>query len=300
MVIPPLVITGYGLWVFIQGARRFWQETDSTLSGTLHSGMFWQATRMPLPFATSRVARPAAATIPDARFSEARRWFHHLTFYGFLLDLASTTVAAFYDHFLDWPAPYPLLSWPVVLGTAGGVMLMIGTGGLLYLKWRSDPDPAGTDMRGMDVAFLVLLFLASLSGLALLLLRETSLLGTLLVIHLGLVAGIVHHGAIRQIRPRRLSLCGSRPQRARAGERNRSEVALSVWYRHLAASGRSTPFWQTGLAVAERRCLPGLSGQDARGLICVPDGFACVWHARRCCDSTACRAHLPPQQFPTA
>jgi citrate/tricarballylate utilization protein len=112
-----------------------------------------------------------------------------LVFYGFLLDFASTSVAAFYDHLLGWQAPYPLLSWPVVLGTAGGVGLLIGTGGLLYLKWRSDRDLADGRMLTMDVAFLVLLFLTSLTGMALLALRETAAMGTLLVIHLGMVAG---------------------------------------------------------------------------------------------------------------
>jgi citrate/tricarballylate utilization protein len=190
MVIPPLVITGYGLFIFIRGARQFWRETDSSLSGTLDLGMFWQATRDAFALRYLKGGEAGGCNYPDASFSSARRWFHHLTFYGFLLDLASTTVAAFYDHFLDWHAPYPLLSWPVVLGTVGGVMLMVGTGGLLSLKFRSDQDPMAVEMHGMDVAFLVLLFLTSLSGLLLLTLRETSAMGTLLVVHLGLVAGI--------------------------------------------------------------------------------------------------------------
>jgi citrate/tricarballylate utilization protein len=69
-------------------------------------------------------------------------------------------------------------------------MLLLGTAGLLYLKWRSDPTPAALETRGMDVAFLALLFLTSLSGLVLLALRDTPAMGILLVIHLGLVAGI--------------------------------------------------------------------------------------------------------------
>ena len=44
-------------------------------------------------------------------------------------------------------------------------------------------------MLSMDVAFLVLLFLTSLTGLLLLAFRETAAMGTLLVIHLGFVAG---------------------------------------------------------------------------------------------------------------
>ena len=117
-------------------------------------------------------------------------WFHHLVFFGFLLDLAATTIAAFYDHFLGWQAPYPYFSLPVVFGTVGGMMLVVGTVGLLYLKWHSDRDPAHASMLSMDVAFLVLLFLTSFTGLLLLALRETAAMGTLLVIHLGVVAGL--------------------------------------------------------------------------------------------------------------
>jgi citrate/tricarballylate utilization protein len=189
MVVPPLIVTGYGLWVFAQGARRFWRETDGAVAA-LNPGLFWKVTADAFALRYLKGGEAGGCNYPDARFSQARRWFHHLTFYGFLLDLASTTTAAFYEHFLHWQAPYPLLSWPVVLGTVGGVMLMIGTGGLLSLKWRSDPDPMAAQMRGMDVAFLLLLFLTGLTGLVLLALRDTQAMGILLVLHLGLVAGI--------------------------------------------------------------------------------------------------------------
>jgi citrate/tricarballylate utilization protein len=45
-------------------------------------------------------------------------------------------------------------------------------------------------MLNLDVAFLLLLLLTSGSGLLLLALRESSAMGTLLVIHLGIVAGL--------------------------------------------------------------------------------------------------------------
>jgi citrate/tricarballylate utilization protein len=127
---------------------------------------------------------------PDDRFSMIRRYFHQAVFYGFLLCLASTTVAFFYDHLLDRPAPYPFWSWPVVLGTVGGLALLAGTGGLLYLKRQMDREPATPDTLGMDVVFTVLLFMTSLSGLALLCLRSTSLMGSLLAVHLGFVLGL--------------------------------------------------------------------------------------------------------------
>ena len=128
---------------------------------------------------------------PDERFSMGRRWLHHFVFYGFLLCFASTTAAAIYEHFFHLSAPYPFWSWPVMLGTTGGIALLIGTGGLFYLRLRMDVEPATPRSFGMDISFLVLLFLASLSGLVLLLLRETRMMGTLLIVHLGFVVGIL-------------------------------------------------------------------------------------------------------------
>ena len=40
---------------------------------------------------------------------------------------------------------------------------------------------------GMDIAFIVMLFLTSLTGMALLILRETAAMGPLLALHLGVV-----------------------------------------------------------------------------------------------------------------
>lgn len=127
---------------------------------------------------------------PTERFSMARRWLHHFVFYGFMLCIASTTAAAIYDHFLQWSAPYPFLSWPVVLGTTGGIALLAGTGGLFYLKLRMDVEPATPRSFSLDVSFLVLLFLTSLTGLLLLILRATAMMGTLFVVHLGFVAAL--------------------------------------------------------------------------------------------------------------
>jgi citrate/tricarballylate utilization protein len=119
-----------------------------------------------------------------------RRWFHHFTFYGFLLCFASTSVAAIYDYVFHWPAPYGYVSLPVILGTLGGIGLLIGPVGLLALKQRRNRDITDQGQVGMDTALLVLLFLASASGLLLLLLRESAALGTLLVVHLGIVMGV--------------------------------------------------------------------------------------------------------------
>jgi citrate/tricarballylate utilization protein len=129
-------------------------------------------------------------TYPGEDSSPLRRWFHHFTFYGFLLCFASTTVAAICDYVFQWPAPYGYLSLPVILGFLGGLGLLVGPAGLLALKRRRNRDITNEGQVGMDTAFLVLLLLASASGLLLLILRQGSAMGTLLVVHLGIVMGV--------------------------------------------------------------------------------------------------------------
>ncbi len=189
MTVPPSLIAMYGFMVFFLGALRFWRETGGPISELVDATALWRATKDAFGLAYMK-GGGAGCNYPGESFSRSRMWYHHLTFYGFLLDFAATTVAAFYNHFLNWQAPYPYLSAPVVLGTVGGIALMIGTVGLLSLKWRSDRTPADATMLNMDVAFLAMLFLTSSTGLALLAFRETAAMGTLLVIHLGFVAGL--------------------------------------------------------------------------------------------------------------
>jgi citrate/tricarballylate utilization protein len=116
-----------------------------------------------------------------------RRWFHHCTLYGFLLCLASTTVAAIYHSVFGWSAPYAYSSLPVLLGAAGGFGLFVGPLGLAALGQTRDPDLGHAVTKGLDALFLALLFLTSVTGLALLLLRHSSIMGVLLVVHLAFV-----------------------------------------------------------------------------------------------------------------
>jgi citrate/tricarballylate utilization protein len=116
-----------------------------------------------------------------------RRRFHHCTFYGFLLCMASTTVAAIYHGVFGWHAPYAYSSLPVLLGAAGGFGLLIGPMGLAALRQTRDPSLSHEESGGLDTVFLALLFFTSLSGLALLVLRHSTLMGLLLVVHLAVV-----------------------------------------------------------------------------------------------------------------
>jgi citrate/tricarballylate utilization protein len=135
-------------------------------------------------------SRGAGCTYPDEKHSHARRTFHHLTLYGFLLCFASTTVAAIYDNFFGWIAPYDYLSLPVILGALGGIGLLIGPAGLYSLKQRRDPAIADPKQDGQDVGFLMLLFLTSFTGFLLLGLRDTPQMGVLLVVHLAVVLAL--------------------------------------------------------------------------------------------------------------
>jgi citrate/tricarballylate utilization protein len=123
----------------------------------------------------------------DDRPTDRRKLYHHLTFYGFALCFASTCVATIYHYLLARQAPYAWWDLPVVLGTLGGIGLLIGPAGLLAARRKRDPALADEARYGMDVAFIVMLFLTSLTGMALLLWRETAAMGPLLALHLGVV-----------------------------------------------------------------------------------------------------------------
>jgi citrate/tricarballylate utilization protein len=115
---------------------------------------------------------------------------HHCTFYGFLLCFASTSVAAVYHMVFGWIAPYDYASIPVVLGTAGGLGLIVGTAGLFLVDRRRDPALAHPSQASLDGPFLALLFLTSLTGLLLLALRERAYMPSLLIVHLAIVLAL--------------------------------------------------------------------------------------------------------------
>lgn len=125
----------------------------------------------------------------DDAFSLLRKRFHHLTFYGFMLCFAATSVATFFHYFLNWEAPYSYTSLPVILGTLGGLGLVIGPIGLLYLNLKRHPLHGDAAQKPMDRGFIILLLMISVTGLGLLALRHTEYMGLLLALHLGFVMG---------------------------------------------------------------------------------------------------------------
>jgi citrate/tricarballylate utilization protein len=118
-----------------------------------------------------------------------RRWLHHATFYGFMLCFASTCVATLY-HVGGTPAPYAYSSVPVLLGTAGGIGLFVGTAGALLHRRTRDAALSDVAQDELDRSFLVLLLLTAATGLLLLALRHERVMGLLLVVHLGVVLAL--------------------------------------------------------------------------------------------------------------
>jgi citrate/tricarballylate utilization protein len=86
--------------------------------------------------------------------------------------------------------PYSLTSAPVIFGTVGGIALIIGTTGFIWLKLRSDPDPEAAGAVGMDYVFLITLGLTALTGMLALIFRSTAAMGTILVLHLACIAAL--------------------------------------------------------------------------------------------------------------
>jgi citrate/tricarballylate utilization protein len=78
----------------------------------------------------------------------------------------------------------------VLLGTAGGVGLLIGPAGLLWLNFRRNPDKSDRGQRMMDRGFIALLLLVSLTGFLLLAGRDSSAMAVLLAVHLGTVLAL--------------------------------------------------------------------------------------------------------------
>jgi len=173
------------------GVTRFWKDvTAGTASSATAGGAVAEATKNALTLKYLDGGHGDGCNEADDRFTLARRRFHHFTFYGFMLCFAATVVATFYHYFLDLHAPYPFVSVPVLLGTLGGIGLLIGPAGLLWLNMKRDPARGDAAQKPMDRGFIALLLLTSATGLALLAWRDTAALGWLLAVHLGVVLAL--------------------------------------------------------------------------------------------------------------
>jgi citrate/tricarballylate utilization protein len=169
------------------GVTRFWRDLPT---GRASAPALREATASALDLRFLGGGHGRGCNDEDDAFTLRRRRFHHLTFYGFMLCFAATCVATLYHYVLHEPAPYPLLSLPVLLGTAGGIGLLAGPAGLLWLNLRRDPAHREDSQNAMDRGFIALLLLASATGLALLAWRDSGAMALWLAIHLGVVMAL--------------------------------------------------------------------------------------------------------------
>ena len=128
------------------------------------------------------------------------------TFYGFLLCFASTSVAAIYHTRLRVAgAVRRTRASRSCSAPLGGVGLVIGPAGLWSRSGggatRRSPRQAAA---GWTSRSSLLLLLTSVTGLALLVLRDSALMAALLLVHLGVRARAVPDAAVRQVRARLL------------------------------------------------------------------------------------------------
>ena len=189
-------VFAFVLFALAMGVRRFWrevspaQENPPTQVAGVRAAASAEAARDALRLTYLGGGHGEGCNNEDDRFTLWRRRFHHFTFYGFMLCFASTCVATLYHYLLGLHAPYALASLPVLLGTAGGIGLVVGPIGLLWLNLRRHAAHGDAAQRPMDRGFIALLLLTSLTGLALLAWRDTRFMALLLAVHLGVVMAL--------------------------------------------------------------------------------------------------------------
>ena len=179
------------VFALFMGVRRFWKEIKPVTSGVDVSGpAATEATHDVLRMKYLDGGAGQGCPNEDDAYTLARRRMHHFTFYGFMLCFAATALGTVYHYAFGWFAPYDFPSLPKLLGAIGGVSLLIGTSGLWHLNRKRDPEHGDLKQKPMDLGFIALLFLVSLSGLALWLGRSTPAMALLLCVHLGAVMAL--------------------------------------------------------------------------------------------------------------
>jgi citrate/tricarballylate utilization protein len=180
-------VFGFAVLALFIGLVRFWREiTPGQVSGVAVG----EAAHYALKLKYLDGGHGLGCNDEDDKFTLRRRIYHHFTFYGFMLCFAATSVATIYHYVFGWEAPYGYTSLPVILGTVGGIGLLIGPAGLFYLNKRRSPLHGDKAQQPMDRGFIALLFWTSLTGLALLVWRDTSAMALLLAFHLGVVMAL--------------------------------------------------------------------------------------------------------------
>jgi citrate/tricarballylate utilization protein len=178
----------FGVLALGLGVRRFLRDiTPATTGAALSPAAGQEAAHAALTLRYLDGGHGQGCNNADDAFTHARRHAHHLTFYGFLLCFAATSVATIYHYAFGWVAPYAWPSLPKLLGVTGGISLALGSAALLVLHLKRHPAHGDATQKPMDLGFIALLLLISVSGLGLWLAKGHSSLPWWLCVHLGSV-----------------------------------------------------------------------------------------------------------------
>lgn len=208
------------------GVRRFWQDVSPATSGApLTSPAATEAAHHALALTYLDGGHGEGCHNEDDAWTHWRQRCHHLTFYGFMLCFAATSVATVYHYLFGWSAPYALPSLPKLLGVSGGVSLLLGTAGLWRLNRLRHPMHGDAAQQPMDLGFIALLFFISLTGLLLWGLGASRFMPLMLALHLGSVMalfltlpyGKFAHGIFRTASLLRFSVEKRQPSRLALG-----------------------------------------------------------------------------------
>lgn len=188
MTFTSMAVCLFAAFSFYMGFKTFWEENGDKMS-ELKSISLWKSAFKDV--ATLRYLgggdEAHGCTTQDDRYSHNRRVYHQILMYGFISTFISTSIAAIYHYVFNLHAPYDFSSLPVIFGTIGGIMILVGAYGLTMIKKRMDKEPLAKEQVKMEYGFIFLISLVSLTGLILLFLRLTPLMPLLLCIHLGFV-----------------------------------------------------------------------------------------------------------------
>ncbi len=124
---------------------------------------------------------------PNEKYSFSRKIYHQFVFFGFIIAFISTLMAAFMSHILNISPPYSITSLPVIFGTIGGTLMILGLSGLLYLRSKMDRIPYSENINSMDINFILILSFIVITGFLVLIFRATMFMPVLLIIHLSII-----------------------------------------------------------------------------------------------------------------
>jgi citrate/tricarballylate utilization protein len=189
LVVPALVVSFLAAIAIGVGAWGLARETRGGPRLLLNKRGLTRAARDVLAL-TNLTGGGGGCRYPGDRPSPIRRYLHHCVFYGFGLMFLATVAAAFEQEILGRLPPYPLLSVPVLLGLVGGLATSGACFGFFVLGVRARDPLRAEESRKIDRLFTSMLLLATLTGLFVLALRSTPLVGLALILHLGVLGGL--------------------------------------------------------------------------------------------------------------